>query len=95
MLLHSSTYSTVATFGTMTYALVPLPETKFNGTDKLTVSEEDFEKALKQVRINYKKGLPLKVVRYRTRPQVTDDELIDGANNEQIPDDEDPDDPSS
>ena len=76
----------------MTYALVPLPETKFNGTDKLTVSEKDFEKALKQVRINYKKGLPLKVVRYRTRPQVTDDEL---CNTEQIADDEAADDPSS
>ena len=76
----------------MTYALVPLPETKFNGTDKLAVSEEDFEKAVKQVRINYKKGLPLKVVRYRTRPQVTDDEL---CNTEQIADDEDADDPSS
>ena len=80
----------------MTYALVPLPEKNFNGSDKVTVSEKDLEEAMKQVRINYKKeGFSLRMVRYRTRPQVTDDELIDGANNEQIADDEDADDPSS
>ena len=74
----------------MTYALVPLPETKFNGTNKLTVSEKDLEDAMKQVRINYKKGLPLKVVRYRTRPQVTEGELC----SDDLHPDQDPDDPS-
>ena len=90
----------------MTYALVPLPEKNFNGSEKITVSEKDvvkamwptvsekdLEEAMKRVRINCKKeGLSLPVVRYRTRPQVTEDELCD---TEQIADDEDADDPSS
>lgn len=83
----------------MIYALVPLPENDFNGSEKdkkrIAVSKDEVVKAMERVQGKYNKGLSLPVVRYRTRPQVTDDELIDGANNEQIPDDEDPDDPSS
>ena len=91
----------------MTYALVPLPEKNFNGSEKITVSEKDvvkamwptvsekdLEEAMKRVRINCKKeGLSLPVVRYRTRPQVTENELTATSNIERVTNVEDQDDP--
>ena len=63
----------------MIYALVPLPENDFNGSEKgkkrITVSKEEVVEAMERVQGKYNKGLSLPVVRYRTRPQVTEDEL--------------------
>ena len=69
----------MARFGTMIYALVPLPENDFNGSEKdkkrIAVSKDEVVEAMERVQGKYNKGLSLPVVRYRTRPQVTVDEL--------------------
>ena len=64
----------------MTYALVPLPEKDFNGSERITVSEDEIVAAMRRARGKYTEGLSLPVVRYRTRPQATDDELFDELN---------------
>lgn len=68
---------TVAKYGSMTYALVPLPEKDFNGGERVTASEGEIIAAMRRVRGNYREGLSLPVVRYRTRPQASEDELFD------------------
>ena len=62
----------------MTYALVPLPEKDFNGSERVTASEDEVVAAMRRARGKYEKeGLSLPVVRYRTRPQATDGDLFD------------------
>lgn len=67
----------MAKYGSMTYALVPLPEKDFNGGERVTASEGEIIAAMRRVRGNYREGLSLPVVRYRTRPQASEDELFD------------------
>ena len=62
----------------MTYALVPLPEKDFNGSERITASEDEVVAAMRRARGKYEKeGLSLPVVRYRTRTQATDGDLFD------------------
>ena len=61
----------------MTYALVPLPETDFNGSERVTASEQEVVEAMKRLRDSQMEGSSLPVVRYRTRPQTSIEELLD------------------